>query len=91
MKFTITNTILKNAVSRVSSLVVKKSSIPALAGVLVKAADNKVAISATNFFNKGVYATIYIEDVTVFEDGAVIIPLVEMEKILTRKKQLKVK
>lgn len=82
MKFTITNTILKNAVSRVSSLVVKKSSIPALAGVLVKAANNKVTISAANFFDKGVYATVYIEDVIVFEDGAVVVPLVEMEKIL---------
>lgn len=82
MKFTITNAILKNAVSRVSSLVEKKSSIPALAGVLVKAANNKVTISAANFFDKGVYATVYIEDVIVFEDGAVVVPLVEMEKIL---------
>ena len=90
MKFTITNTILKNAVSRVSSLVVKKSSIPALAGVLVKAANNKVTISAANFFDKGVYATVYIEDVTVFEDGAVVIPLVEMEKILMIKGMINV-
>lgn len=82
MKFTITNTILKNAVSRVSNLVEKKSSLPALAGVLVKAANNKVTISAANFFDKGVYATVYIEDVSVFEDGAVVLPLVEMEKIL---------
>lgn len=82
MKFTITNTILKNAVSRVSSMVEKKSSIPALAGVLVKAADDKLYISVGNFYDKGVYATIRIEDVTVFEDGAVVIPLVEMEKIL---------
>lgn len=82
MKFTITNAILKNAVSRVSSLVEKKSSLPALAGVLVKAANNKVTISAANFFDKGVYATVYIEDVIVFEDGAVVVPLVEMEKIL---------
>lgn len=82
MKFTITNAILKNAVSRVSSLVEKKSSIPALAGVLVKAANNKVTISVANFFDKGVYATVYIEDVIVFEDGAVVVPLVEMEKIL---------
>lgn len=82
MKFTITNAILKNAVSRVSSLVVKKSSIPALAGVLVRAAENKVTISAANFFDKGVYATVYIEDVIVFEDGAVVVPLVEMGKIL---------
>ena len=90
MKFTITNTILKNAVSRASSLVVKKSSIPALAGVLVKAANNKVTISAANFFDKGVYATVYIEDVTVFEDGAVVIPLVEMEKILMIKGMINV-
>lgn len=82
MKFTITNTILKNAVNRVSNLVEKKSSFPALAGVLVKAAENKVTISAANFFDKGVYATVCIEDVTVFEDGAVVIPLTEMEKIL---------
>jgi len=82
MKFTITNTILKNAVSRVSSMVEKKSSIPALAGVLVKAADNKLYISVGNFYDRGVYATVYIEDVTVFEDGAVVIPLAEMEKIL---------
>lgn len=90
MKFTITNTILKNAVSRVSSLVEKKSSLPALAGVLVKAANNKVTISAANFFDKGVYATVYIEDVTVFEDGAVVIPLVEMEKILMIKGMINV-
>ena len=90
MKFTITNTILKNAVSRVSSLVEKKSSLPALAGVLVKAAENKVTISAANFFDKGVYATVYIEDVTVFENGAVVIPLVEMEKILMIKGMINV-
>lgn len=90
MKFTITNTILKNAVSRVSSLVEKKSSLPALAGVLVKAANNKVTISAANFFDKGVYATVYIEDVTVFENGAVVIPLVEMEKILMIKGMINV-
>ena len=90
MKFTITNTILKNTVSRVSSLVEKKSSFPALAGVLVKAANNKVTISAANFFDKGVYATVYIEDATVFEDGAVVIPLVEMEKILMIKGMINV-
>ena len=90
MKFTITNTILKNAVSRVSSLVEKKSSLPALAGVLVRVAENKVTISAANFFDKGVYATVYIEDVTVFENGAVVIPLVEMEKILMIKGMINV-
>lgn len=90
MKFTITNTILKNAVSRVSSMVEKKSSIPALAGVLVKAADNKLYISVGNFYDRGVYATVYIEDVTVFEDGAVVIPLVEMEKILMIKGMINV-
>lgn len=90
MEFTITNAILKNAVSRVSSLVVKKSSIPALAGVLVRAVENKVTISAANFFDKGVYATVYIEDVTVFENGAVVIPLVEMEKILMIKGMINV-
>lgn len=82
MKFTITNEVLKNAVSRVSMLVEKKSSIPALAGVLVKAADNKVTISAANFYDRDVYATVFIRSVTVFEDGAVVIPLTEMEKIL---------
>ena len=90
MKFTITNTILKNAVNRVSNLVEKKSSFPALAGVLVRAAENKVTISAANFFDKGVYATVYIEDVNVFEDGAVVIPLVEMEKILMIKGMINV-
>ena len=90
MEIKVTNKSLKNAINRVSSLVEKKSSIPALTGVLVKAAENKITISAANFFDKGVYATVYIEDVTVFEDGAVVIPLVEMEKILMIKGMINV-
>ena len=90
MEITIANAILKNAINRVFALVDKKASIPAFQGVLIKAAENKVAISAANFFDKGVYATVYIEDVTVFEDGAVVIPLVEMEKILMIKGMINV-
>ena len=90
MKFTITNTILKNAINRVSALVDKKAYIPAFRGVLIKAAENKVTISVVNSNDRDVYATVYINDVTIIEDGAVVIPLVEMEKILMIKGMINV-
>lgn len=82
MEITIANAILKNAINRVSALVDKKASIPAFQGVLIKAAENKVAISAVNSNDRDVYATVYINDVTIIEDGAVCITLVDVEKIL---------
>ena len=82
MEITIANAILKNAINRVSTLVDKKASIPAFQGVLIKAAENKVAISAVNAYDRDVYATVYINDVTIIEDGAVCITLVDVEKIL---------
>lgn len=82
MEFTIANAILKNAINRVSALVDKKAYIPAFQGVLIKAAENKVAISAVNSNDRDVYATVYINDVTVIKDGAVCITLVDVEKIL---------
>lgn len=82
MEITIANAILKNAINRVSALVDKKAYIPAFQGVLIKAAENKVAISAVNSNDRDVYATVYINDVTVIEDGAVCITLVDVEKIL---------
>ena len=65
MEFTIANAILKNAINRVSALVDKKAYIPAFQGVLIKAAENKVAISAVNAYDRDVYATVYINDVTI--------------------------
>ena len=82
MEITIANAILKNAINRVSALVDKKAYIPAFQGVLIKAAENKVAISAVNLNDRDVYATVYINDVTIIEDGAVCITLVDVEKIL---------
>ena len=82
MEITIANAILKNAINRVSALVDKKASIPAFQGVLIKAAENKVAISAVNAYDRDVYATVYINDITIIEDGAVCITLVDVEKIL---------
>ena len=79
MKIKVTNKSLKNAVSRVSSLVEKKSSIPALTGVLVKAADGKVTLSATNL---DTYITVDLADSEIIEDGDVVITLSAMDKIL---------
>ena len=79
MKIKVTNKSLKNAVSRVSSLVEKKSSIPALTGVLVSAADGKVTISATNL---DTYITVDLADGEIIEDGDVVITLSAMDKIL---------
>lgn len=79
MKIKVTNKSLKNAISRVSSLVEKKSSIPALTGVLVKAADGKVTLSATNL---DTYITVDLADSEIIEDGDVVITLSAMDKIL---------
>ena len=87
MEIIIYNEILKNAVNRITSIICKKSYIPALSGFKIATDGDSITIQSTNMES---YVTLRIDDVTIIEHGEIVIDSSDMEKILMVKGMLRI-
>ena len=87
MEIIIYNEILKNAVNRITSIICKKSYIPALSGFKIATDGDSITIQSTNMES---YVTLRIDDVTIIEHGEIVIDSSDMEKILMVKGMIRI-
>ena len=87
MEIIIYNEILKNAVNRITSIICKKSYIPALSGFKIATDGDSITIQSTNMES---YVTLRIDDVTIIEHGEIVINSSDMEKILMVKGMIRI-
>lgn len=87
MEFIINNKTLKDTIGRISALVEKKSSVPALQGIKFEADSEGLTLQATNLES---WVTLKVTDVQVITGGAIVITIPDVEKILMVKDMIRI-